>query len=62
MSLSIKSQAIVDAYEEVSDKYKALAVVLRAIIKQTVYYNDYGNEYMEPDDIFEIINELVCQS
>ena len=57
MSLSIKSQAIVDAYDEVSDKYKALAAVLRAIIKQTAYYNDYG-EYMEPDDIFDIINEL----
>ena len=43
--LSPQAQAIVDAYENTTDKYDALAAVLRALIDEIVYGRLVGRIY-----------------
>jgi hypothetical protein len=33
-TLSLKAQAVIDAYESTADKYKAIAAVIRALVGQ----------------------------
>ena len=55
--LSPAAQAIVDAYENTADKYKALAAVLLALDD---YYSDWvdGTYVVKSDDIHRIANQL----
>ena len=60
-NLSPQAQEIVDAYESTTDKYKALAAVLRAIIKQSTIADVAitGTEVVVlVNDILKIIAEL----
>lgn len=57
-NLSPQAQAIVDAYENTTDKYDALAAVLRAVVQDTICVDDYGDEYINPNDILKIAEEL----
>ncbi|QPX48109.1 hypothetical protein PQC13_gp144 [Synechococcus phage S-SRM01] len=51
------AQAIVDAYEGTTDKYKALAAVLLALDN---YYSEWldGTYVVKSDDIYRIANQL----
>jgi len=55
--LSPAAQAIVDAYENTADKYKALAAVLLALDD---YYSEWvdGTYVVKSDDIHRIANQL----
>lgn len=61
--LSPQAQAIIDAYENTTDKYKALAAVLRALIDEEAetLHDPYGYGKVGAvlvDDILKIIEEL----
>jgi hypothetical protein len=45
--VSSKTQAVIDAYEETADKYKALAAALRAIASQGVFADVAVNKTIE---------------
>jgi hypothetical protein len=58
--LSPQAQAIVDAYENTTDKYDALAAVLRALTEYSEMFYD-PDEYADAvrvDDILKIATEL----
>ena len=58
---SPQSQAIVDAYESTTDKYKALAAVLRVLVKQSTFADVAVNrteEVILVNDILKIVEEL----
>ena len=59
--LSPQSQVIVDAYESTADKYKALAAVLRVLVKQSTFADVAVNrteEVILVNDILKIVEEL----
>ena len=59
--LSPQAQVIVDAYENATDKYKALAAVLRALAKQSTFADTrvgVTEEVVLVDDILKIATEL----
>ena len=60
-NLSPQAQEIVDAYESTTDKYKALADVLRALTKQSTFADTAVNKTEEVvlvDHILSIAKEL----
>ena len=59
--LSPQAQVIVDAYENTTDKYKALADVLRALAKQSTFADTrvgVTEKVVLVDDILKIATEL----
>jgi hypothetical protein len=56
--LSPQAQAIVDAYENTTDKYAALAAVLRATVEQLMYTDHNGDLCINPEYILDIAEEL----
>ena len=59
-NLSPQAQAIVDAYENTTDKYDALAAVLYALTEYSEMFYD-PDEYADAvrvDDILKIVKEL----
>ena len=62
-NLSPQAQAIVDAYENTTDKYDALAAVLYALVIQLKYDQSCWDEPVEhmvldARDILKIVKEL----
>ena len=59
--LSSQAQAIVDSYENTTDKYKALAAVLRALTDEAENFYDPSEgktAAVRVDDILKIATEL----
>ena len=56
--LSPQVQSIVDAYENTTDKYDAIAAVLRATVEQLMYMDTDGELRINPKYILDIAAEL----
>lgn len=61
-NLSPQSQTVLDAIYEIKDPMgedgAVLAAALRAVVRNNIYNDDYGNEYINANDILRIANEL----
>lgn len=60
--LSPQAQAVLNAIYEIKDPMgedgAVLAAALRVVVQNNICIDDYGDEYINPNDILKIIKEL----